>query len=503
MRRSWPTDAGCASATAPTRDGGFIVVCSDISLPKQQEAEPSPNQSAARCRARQHVARPLPVRRARTGSRSSTGASSKSSGCRATRSSRAPLSRNPGVQRRQRQSHGKTVDELLAEQRRILHGAMTGTHFYELNDGRVVASVYNPTSDGGWVATYEDVTERRQAEAKIMHMARHDALTDLPNRVLFREKMEQALAQRRRARGVCSSISIASRASTIRSAIPSAMRCCARSPSACSALRARRRYGRPARRRRIRHRADRAAQPTDATRACRAASSRRSAQPFDIDGHQVVIGTSIGIAIAPTDGATPTSCCSNADMALYRAKSDGRGTYHFFEPEMDAQMQARRTLELDLRKALAGRRVRALLPAAGRSREQARSAASRRCCAGTIPSAGWSRRTTSSRSPKRSASSCRSANGCSAGLRATPRRGRQALRSRSTCRRSSSAIRACRCRWCRRLAHRGLPPTRLELEITETVLLQDDQAVARRRCIRLRELGVRIAWTTSAPAIRR
>src|SRR5581483_8541552 len=61
-----------------------------------------------------------------------------------------------------------------------------------------VASVNRPTADGGWVATYEDVTERRQAEAKIMHMARHDALTNLPNRVLFKEKMEEALAQRSR-----------------------------------------------------------------------------------------------------------------------------------------------------------------------------------------------------------------------------------------------------------------------------------------------------------------
>ena len=54
---------------------------------------------------------------------------------------------------------------------------------------------YTPTSDGRWVATYEDVTERRQAEAKIIHMARHDALTNLPNRVLFRDQMEQALSR--------------------------------------------------------------------------------------------------------------------------------------------------------------------------------------------------------------------------------------------------------------------------------------------------------------------
>ena len=65
-----------------------------------------------------------------------------------------------------------------------------------------------------------------------------------------------------------------------------------------------------------------------------------------------MIGTSVGIAIAPTDGNEPDQLLRNADMALYRAKSEGRGTYHFFQPEMDAQMQARRSLELDLRKAL-------------------------------------------------------------------------------------------------------------------------------------------------------
>ena len=66
----------------------------------------------------------------------------------------------------------------------------------------------------------------------------------------------------------------------------------------------------------------------------------------------MIIGTSIGIAMAPADGSEPDQLLRNADMALYRAKANGRGTYHFFQPEMDAQMQERRRLELDLRKAL-------------------------------------------------------------------------------------------------------------------------------------------------------
>jgi predicted signal transduction protein with EAL and GGDEF domain len=74
--------------------------------------------------------------------------------------------------------------------------------------------------------------------------------------------------------------------------------------------------------------------------------------PFDLEGHHVAIGTTIGIAIAPADGAEPDQLLRNTDLALYRAKSEGRGAYRFFEPEMDQRMQARRSLERDLRSAL-------------------------------------------------------------------------------------------------------------------------------------------------------
>ena len=84
----------------------------------------------------------------------------------------------------------------------------------------------------------------------------------------------------------------------------------------------------------------------------RIASSSALSEPYEIDGQQVIIGTSVGIAIGPADGTDPDQLMRNADLALYRAKGDGRGTYRFFEPEMDAQMQARRGMEFDLRKAL-------------------------------------------------------------------------------------------------------------------------------------------------------
>jgi predicted signal transduction protein with EAL and GGDEF domain len=74
--------------------------------------------------------------------------------------------------------------------------------------------------------------------------------------------------------------------------------------------------------------------------------------PYTLHGHVAIVDSSIGIALAPGDGDDPNTLMKNADMALYRAKADGRGTYRFFEPEMDARMHARRELELALRRAL-------------------------------------------------------------------------------------------------------------------------------------------------------
>jgi predicted signal transduction protein with EAL and GGDEF domain len=74
--------------------------------------------------------------------------------------------------------------------------------------------------------------------------------------------------------------------------------------------------------------------------------------PFELGDHNVVIGASVGIAIAPDDGDSADQLLKNADMALYRSKEEGRGRFHFFEPEMDIKAQTRRVLELDLRNAI-------------------------------------------------------------------------------------------------------------------------------------------------------
>jgi diguanylate cyclase (GGDEF)-like protein len=95
-----------------------------------------------------------------------------------------------------------------------------------------------------------------------------------------------------------------------------------------------------------------ASQPRDATLlASRLLDSIGG--PYELEGHQVVVGLSIGIAPAPDDGLDPDTLLRSADLALYRAKLDGRSLYRFFEPEMDRRMRARRSLEIDLRNAVA------------------------------------------------------------------------------------------------------------------------------------------------------
>jgi diguanylate cyclase (GGDEF)-like protein len=223
------------------------------------------------------------------------------------------------------------------------------------NDGRSLCVTHSPMRGGGWVTTHEDVTERRRSEAKIVHMAMHDALTELPNRVLLNERLEQALARVKRGESLAVHLLDLDHFKNVNDTM-----------------------GHPAgdkllklvtdRLRKLIRETDTIARmggdefavlqvalatPTDAT-ALALRIIEAVSEPYDIDGHQVVIGTSVGIAMGPNDGLDPDELLRNADLALYRAKGDGRGTYHFFEPEMDAQMQARRVLENDLRKALPG-----------------------------------------------------------------------------------------------------------------------------------------------------
>ncbi len=222
-----------------------------------------------------------------------------------------------------------------------------------LDDGRVIYANRQMMADGGWVTTHEDVTERRRAEAQIAHMAHHDAPTLLPNRVTFRERLLEALALRRREEWVavfCLDLDhFKSVNDTLGHPVGDAL-------LTVVAERLRIAAGEGATVARLS--GDEFAiveTGLDHPEQAGAIAERLVglvSEPYEVDGHHLVIGTSIGIAMAPSDGIDPDILLKNADMALYRAKADGRGTHRYFEPEMDARLQARRVLELDLRKAI-------------------------------------------------------------------------------------------------------------------------------------------------------
>ncbi|SFJ21123.1 EAL domain-containing protein [Bradyrhizobium sp. Gha] len=226
----------------------------------------------------------------------------------------------------------------------------------EFADGRLICVTRQPMAGGGWVATHLDVTEQRRSEAKIAHMAQHDALTDLPNRVLLRERMEHALAVTRngdrglavlmldldRFKEVNDTLGHPAGDSLLR-AVATRLRECTTDTTLIARLGG-----------------DEFAVidyvTSPAVEAAALAENIRKAlcEPFDLDDHRFTVSASIGIAIAPRDGDDSDVLMKSADLALYSAKSCGRGAFRFFEPELDELMHARRDLERDMRDALAG-----------------------------------------------------------------------------------------------------------------------------------------------------
>jgi diguanylate cyclase (GGDEF)-like protein/PAS domain S-box-containing protein len=199
----------------------------------------------------------------------------------------------------------------------------------------------------------EDVTERRRADEKIAHLAHYDALTDLPNRVLFREQIERELQRTSRGdrfallyididefKGINDSLGhhvgdelLKAVATRIRSCIGETDLIARLGGDEFAVIQTA------------------VGNVTDVVEfVTRIHEAIR--QPYQCLGHQLSTDASIGIALAPQDGTDLDQLIKNADLAMYGAKADGRRTHRFFEPAMDASAKARLTMEQDLRQAL-------------------------------------------------------------------------------------------------------------------------------------------------------
>jgi diguanylate cyclase (GGDEF)-like protein/PAS domain S-box-containing protein len=244
-------------------------------------------------------------------------------------------------------------DQYIANLQSRIARHETSAQVFELPDGRTISLISRPMPAGGWVATHEDITERRRAEAKVSHMALHDALTGLPNRRWLLEQIEKRVAQLQRDQSFAVLCIDLDRFKNLNETlgrtacdgclqqVAARLLGCLRDGDAVARL------GGDEFAIVSGDLSEAAAMTAFAARLIETISA-----PFDLDGHQVVVGASIGIAVAPTDASDPDQLLKSGDMALTRAKAGGRGTYRFFEPKMDALMQARRMLMLDLRTAL-------------------------------------------------------------------------------------------------------------------------------------------------------
>ncbi|MET4071093.1 diguanylate cyclase (GGDEF)-like protein [Bradyrhizobium sp. S3.2.6] len=362
----------------------------------------------------------------------------------------------------------------------------------ETSDGRLIEIKNQPGAAGGWLATHDDVTERIRADERIAHMAHYDALTDLPNRVLMRGHLERRVAELAQGKpfailyidvdefkGVNDSLGHEVGDELLRQ-VANRLRACASGNDLVARL------------------------GGDEFAIIRAGSCDQAGltalaeqilaslrMPVDCKGQEIATDASIGVAIAPDHGDNLDDLLKRADLAMYAAKSEGRGTFRIFVPEYDAKARLRRQLELDLRQAL-GRgefevhyqplvdlsaNVVTGCEALLRWRHPERGMVSPADFipvaedTGLISEIGeWVLR-----------QACNEAASWPSDIHIAVNVSPVQFRSRTLALKVAAA-----------LAESGLAPGRLELEITETVLIRDDEE-ALTVLQQLRELGVRIA----------
>lgn len=387
-------------------------------------------------------------------------------------------------------SAGGTREDYIFWRREVIAKREYGKNIHELNN-RIILMQHHPMEDGGWVSTHEDITEQRQNEARIHHLARHDALTDLPNRSEFLEEMARAESGLQRGemaavlyidldhfKAVNDTLGHAIGDEVIKQA---AVRLWGTTRE--SDLLAR--LG-----------GDEFAlllRPIDSPDAAARVADRiikTMGAPMNIKGQQIEIGASVGIAVGPGDGTTSDALVKNADLALYRAKSEGRSTYHFFETGMDAELQQRRQIEAGLRLALNRNEFRLMYqPLLGLKED-------RITCVEALLRWDFEGRTISPAEfvPVAEDTGLISAIGqwvlneaCLTAV-SWPRDVRIAVNLSPVQFRQRDLVTQVR----RALANAKLDPTRLELEITESLLLADSESTLR-ALHELRAMGVRIS----------
>ena len=221
-------------------------------------------------------------------------------------------------------------------------------------DGSTIEVRSIPLEGGGMVRTYTDISQRRRAEEQLRYLARHDNLTRLANRVVFQERLEQAIALAGRT-GRCVAVLCFD---LDRFKLVNDTRGHAAGDKLLAEVAARLRLTVRDTDTVARMGGDEfaiiqpfVAQPTNAEQLA-ARMLDRISQPYEIDGAPTLVGVSIGIALYPEHGDNAELLLRNADTALYRAKADGRGAWRLFEPEMEAKQQGAFQLEQDLALAL-------------------------------------------------------------------------------------------------------------------------------------------------------
>jgi diguanylate cyclase (GGDEF)-like protein len=243
----------------------------------------------------------------------------------------------------------KDLDRHTTELKTSRESRVPLSRLTELEDGRSVSVTYQPMQNGGWVATHEDITERKQSESRILYLALHDPVTELPNRVAYNEYLERCIEDAAALGGSLAVIRIdIDRLKEVNNAF-------GQSTGDAVILRFAQKLKAAAN-------GDYLARPGGdeftmismlgpeggaAEDVCARLSGMLDNE-FDIDGESIRVGASAGISIYPQDGRDAETLAGHADAALNRAKDKERGTIQFFEPKMDEQMREKLLLKRDL-----------------------------------------------------------------------------------------------------------------------------------------------------------